>query len=625
MNYNFGKCSRKKILIYSVGGVAIGIFVALLLIYFLVIDAGNGVDVDCGLNSVWRWESEKNACQKKLITAETEDSALSLAACRLFSSDSAGIWPKATGDVSIGNVLAKININSIDVVPVSTEAPASALLRSAAKEFQKDIEASVRGNIKAGGKSVIVNVDIKKPSVSRLTLDTDESYTLNISELSDGRIQVLITATTFFGARHGLQTLTQLIIYDDLRDELQIPRDVLITDRPAYPYRGILLDTSRNYVSVKVIKKTLKAMGASKLNTFHWHITDSHSFPYVSKSYPNLTKYGAYTPSKIYTDGDIKDIIEYGLIRGVRVLPEFDAPAHVGEGWQDTGFLTCFNYQPWQSFCVEPPCGQFDPTQDKLYDVLEGIYGDMIDQFQPDIFHMGGDEVSFTCWNQSSKIMEWMSSKGWGNTEEDFIKLWNHFQTNALERLFKKTGKPIPVIMWTSHLTHKEYVLNSLPNDTYIIQIWTTGDDPQVTNLLENDYKLILSNYDALYLDCGFAGWVDKGNNWCSPYIGWQKVYENKPAVVAGERKNQILGGEATLWTEQADSSSIDGRLWPRAAAMGEVFWSEPQTGWEEAEGRFLVHRERLVNLGIDADAIEPEWCMQNEENCRIGAAFNRV
>lgn len=61
-------------------------------------------------------------------------------------------------------------------------------------------------------------------------------------------------------------------------------------------------------------------------------------------------------------------------MRGIRVIPEFDAPAHVGEGWQNTSFVTCFNWQPWQSYCVEPPCGQFDPTQDKLYDMLEGEY-----------------------------------------------------------------------------------------------------------------------------------------------------------------------------------------------------------------------------------------------------------
>ena len=35
-------------------------------------------------------------------------------------------------------------------------------------------------------------------------------------------------------------------------------------------------------------------------------------------------------------------------------------------------------------------------------------------------------------------------------------------------------------------------------------------------------HRMIMSNSDATYLDCGYAGWVIDGNNWCSPYKGWQ-------------------------------------------------------------------------------------------------------
>ena len=47
-------------------------------------------------------------------------------------------------------------------------------------------------------------------------------------------------------------------------------------------------------------------------------------------------------------------MINYAKIRGVRVLPEFDAPAHVGNGWQwgeaeGKGRLAvCVNQEPWQ-------------------------------------------------------------------------------------------------------------------------------------------------------------------------------------------------------------------------------------------------------------------------------------
>lgn len=64
----------------------------------------------------------------------------------------------------------------------------------------------------------------------------------------------MIEAANFFGARHGLETLSQLVIYDDLRGQLQIASDVFISDAPVYPYRGVLVDTSRNYITVKVLE-----------------------------------------------------------------------------------------------------------------------------------------------------------------------------------------------------------------------------------------------------------------------------------------------------------------------------------------------------------------------------------
>lgn len=162
----------------------------------------------------------------------------------------------------------------------------------------------------------------------------------------------------------------------------------------------------------------------------------------------------------------------------------------------------------------------------------------MVEQFDPDIFHMGGDEVSLNCWNATDNILDYMmTNQNWTRSEADFMKLWNLFQSRAIERLYKKTGKKIPVIMWTSTLTKTDYVETYLPNDTYVIQVWTTGTDNQISELLQRGYRLILSNYDALYLDCGFAGWVTDGNNWCSPYIGWQKVYSNSPASIAGKHQ----------------------------------------------------------------------------------------
>lgn len=167
--------------------------------------------------------------------------------------------------------------------------------------------------------------------------------------------------------------------------------------------------------------------------------------------------------------------------------------------------IVCFKAEPWKSYCVEPPCGQLNPTSEKVYEVLEGVYKDMIQDFQPDLFHMGGDEVNINCWNASIAITNWMQNvKGWNLSESSFYMLWDHFQTKALEKLIiANDGKQLPVILWTSGLTNEENIKHLNPSQ-YIIHIWTSKDDPTIRRLLRNNFSVIFSNYDALYLDCGY-------------------------------------------------------------------------------------------------------------------------
>lgn len=44
-----------------------------------------------------------------------------------------------------------------------------------------------------------------------------------------------------------------------------------------------------------------------------------------------------------------------------------------------------------------------------------------------------------------------------------------------------------------------------------------------------------------------FSAWVGEGNNWCAPYKGWQKIYDNSPLEIVkkqgyGNKQNLILG-----------------------------------------------------------------------------------
>lgn len=43
-----------------------------------------------------------------------------------------------------------------------------------------------------------------------------------------------------------------------------------------------------------------------------------------------MTTYGAYSKTQIYSPKDIKELVLYARLRGVKIIPELDAPAHAG-------------------------------------------------------------------------------------------------------------------------------------------------------------------------------------------------------------------------------------------------------------------------------------------------------
>lgn len=112
----------------------------------------------------------------------------------------------------------------------------------------------------------------------------------------------------------------------------------------------------------------------------------------------------------------------------------------------------------------------------------------------------------------------------------------------------------------------------------------------------------------------------------CDPFKQWRDVYDFDPrqSYISSPgsnpaRSDQIVGGEVTVWSEYHSEWTVEGRLWPRAAAFAERMWStDVITDWKEAEVRFVHQRERMAERGIRADVVQMLWCHQNEMRCRL-------
>ena len=236
-----------------------------------------------------------------MILQDLSSPLLSLDGCKSLCGAAGGLWPKPE-HAKLGRNVAPITIETtssfhVQELPKSEhEGQLRSLLDGAFAIFVENVDALKENDTSAADPKtnlLKISVTLKQDDVN-LDLQTAEDYHLEVST-GQGEVKAKVVASTFFGARHALETLSQLISFDS--GVLAVVSSASVMDRPKYPYRGLLLDTGRNYFSVAAIKRVIRGMSYDKLNVLHWHMNEQQSFPFVSESVPELTRYGAYSQS----------------------------------------------------------------------------------------------------------------------------------------------------------------------------------------------------------------------------------------------------------------------------------------------------------------------------------------
>jgi hexosaminidase len=389
------------------------------------------------------------------------------------------------------------------------------------------------------------------------TIGMDESYSLK-AEAN----KITLKAATDIGAERGLETLYQLVMPD--KNGFYCPL-VEVNDSPRFKWRGLMIDVARHFIPFDVLKRNIDAMAIVKLNVLHLHLSDDEGFRVESKVFPLLQQKGSN--GLYYTQDQIRELVGYAHDRGIIVVPEFDLPGHCSSILAAYPYLASYpsNYKPAGRYKFDTirnlnlgkvmqlissmPTPTIDPTRESTYVFFDKFIKEMSGLFTDPYFHVGADENNGAAWKQNPKIAAFMQTKGMKGTDE--------LQAYFVKRMYgiaKKYHKRL--IGW------EEAFNQAIPQDV-IVQKWKpSGMGPTLNTeeVIQHGNQVIVSA--GYYLDYFLPAYIHYLNDPVSPDVN------------AADAGKGILGGEAAIWSELVDGGNEEIRVWPRAAAIAERFWS---------------------------------------------------
>lgn len=410
-----------------------------------------------------------------------------------------------------------------------------------------------------------------------------EAYSINVS--SDG---ILVQAVAPEGIYRATRTLLKSV-GTEKTSSVEFP-SAEVSDWPRFGYRGLMLDVSRHFSDVEMVKRTIDMLALHQLNMFHWHLTDDQGWRIEIKSHPELTEVGAWRDDTVvgrylggtdyptdgkrhggfYTQEQIREIVAYAKERYIEIIPEIDLPGHTSAvlaaypqlGCEDKEYKVANRWGVIRDvLCAGNPAS---------LDLFKDIMDEVCKLFPGKYIHLGGDECVKERWKACPKCQKKIKELGLkdGNrySKEDYLQSWF---MGEVASFVQSKGKR--VIGW-------DEILEGVPMDDSVIMSWR-GTEGGIT-AAKMGHDVVMTPTSDMYFDQSQTLASQLEEIPVGGFINVMKVYsyEPLPASLTPEQQKHILGCQANVWCEYMPEERIrQYQILPRLAALSEVQWTMPE------------------------------------------------
>lgn len=334
----------------------------------------------------------------------------------------------------------------------------------------------------------------------------------------------------------------------------------IVEDWPDLPYRGLMLDVSRNFTTKENLLKLIDILAHYKVNRLHLHFGDDEGWRIEIDGLPELTSYGAYrgipvlredgsieepdalmpsyclTPDRndtkttgngYYTRADYVDILRYAAAHHMLVVPEFDIPGHSRAAVKAMDYR--FRTTGDQTYRLQDPedTSEYNSAQDyddnvidvalpSTYAFIEKVFDGLIALHAQagvplEAVHIGGDEVPDGSWEGSPSCRALMESNG----QTDIAWLKDYFTNRVLDIA---EAKGVKIAGWQEvgqHLAPATF--DRLRRNLAFTNLWAVSRnrDALAYTYAGEGVPVVLSNSSNAYLDFAYnPSKTERGHNW---------------------------------------------------------------------------------------------------------------